>query len=616
VDDDCDGVIDEGSLCGVGEVCHAGTCIVSSYILVATTGNIRVMEGRWFTTEISIAPDSDFSLQTSGFDVTVSAGPPYTLSGMSIAPGEWTLDLEAHHFGLLAQLSLPIVIHCDPANECCREGEIYYDTDNRPCTLLNGDPGICTEDGCVENCIDYFEIRCHDNGIWYFDSCGHPQSLSQSCDGFCSVVNGEPTCQAVTTCDNTPYRHCNGNVVEYIDECYRVSVEQECASNEQCVDAACHPLLPCHAYPGTIQCDQCVDPTSNRLHCGGCNRLCEHDEQCIDAQCTIIPGCFVVCDTNADCNEEELCLYPGDCSRSQCHPIDVLEQNTSAILALSELLREGLVQVNTSIDGNQYRFIVTNLAGTPLKNVSITTRFNKLIASSATLLQVHGIDYAVLEDDPVLAFKLPTLEHETTFTVTTPKQLTEQDLGLATILNITYRDLLGRWNDTKDTLTMGLNSEFDGENTRFHLTLNPNKGLGGVSVPIEIPKCMAEYASEMQLGGNYNIIKEDPLIVWQFDQLNKPTEITFSVPGDIDKDCKAQLRAMAIANRIGKPLNPWFAVLLIPLIGTLLIFFQRFTPNTTHQQRMKKADYLQIGKNQGLTDEELERAWNDYKRRF
>ena len=46
---------------------------------------------------------------------------------------------------------------------------------------------------------------------------------------------------------------------------------------------------------------------------------------------------------------------------------------------------------------------------------------------------------------------------------------------------------------------MGLNSEFDGENTKFHLTLNPNKGLNGVSIPIEIPKCMAKYVADMVL---------------------------------------------------------------------------------------------------------------------
>ncbi|MBR9692446.1 hypothetical protein GOV07_00765 [Candidatus Woesearchaeota archaeon] len=236
------------------------------------------------------------------------------------------------------------------------------------------------------------------------------------------------------------------------------------------------------------------------------------------------------------------------------------------------------------------------------------------MASSAQYLQVQGVDYSIIEDDPVLAFEIPILENTATFTVTTPKTLTEDDLGLATILGISYMDLLGLWNQTKGSLTMGLNSEFDGENTKFHLTLNPDKSLNGVSIPIEIPKCMAQYASEMNLGGNYRIIKEDPLIVWQFDKLNKPTEITFSVPGDIDEECKAQLKAMALANRIGKPLNPWFAILLIPIIGSLLIFFQRFTP--TPHEKLSKREFLELAKGQGQTEEQAHREWHDYKRRF
>jgi hypothetical protein len=65
--------------------------------------------------------------------------------------------------------------------------------------------------------------------------------------------------------------------------------------------------------------------------------------------------------------------------------------------------------------------------------------------------------------------------------------------------------------------------------------------LGGVSVPLEIPKCLAQKAAELKLSGNYHVIQDDPLIVWQFDKLSEPTEITFSVPKDIDEECKATI---------------------------------------------------------------------------
>jgi hypothetical protein len=362
--------------------------------------------------------------------------------------------------------------------------------------------------------------------------------------------------------------------------------------------------------------DHCIDPLTDWGHCGGCNRACNNDEQCIDGMCEAIAGCVVICNNNHMCRENELCINPGSCTNSECQPVNVLEQNTSVIRELSELLQEGLVQVNTTINGNQYRYTVTNLAGTPLKNVTVTTEFQKLIASSAQYLQVDGIDYDIVEDDPVLAFKIPSLEATTEFTVTTPRTLTEQDLGLATILSITYADLFNLWNSTKDALTIGLNSEYDGENTKFHLTLNPNRDLEGVSVPIEIPKCMAKHVADMKLGGNYRIIKDDPLIVWQFDEIKKPTAITFSVQGDIDEECKAQLKAMALAKRVGNPYSPWLLIIIAPLIIIILIFFHQFTPDNTQHEALTKKEFTQIARQQGNNDDDIKREWQDYKRRF
>ena len=81
-------------------------------------------------------------------------------------------------------------------------------------------------------------------------------------------------------------------------------------------------------------------------------------------------------------------------------------------------------------------------------------------------------------------------------------------------------DLFDNWNKTKDALTIGLNSEYNGNQTTFHLSLTPSKSLSGVSVPLEIPKCLAQKAAELKLSGNYHVIQDDPLIVWQFDKLS------------------------------------------------------------------------------------------------
>ena len=177
-------------------------------------------------------------------------------------------------------------------------------------------------------------------------------------------------------------------------------------------------------------------------------------------------------------------------------------------------------------------------------------------------------------------------------------------------------DLLAAWNATLQALQLGLSSEYDGNETTFHLLLDPNETLGGLTVPLEIPKCLAERASELELSGTYHIVNDDPLIVWQFDEITEPTAITFSVPKDITEECKAQLKAMAYARRIGKPLNPWLSLLLVPAIAGLLLFFQRYTKKTARQERMTKEQFREAGRAAGFPDDEIDEYWQDYQRRF
>ena len=75
-----------------------------------------------------------------------------------------------------------------------------------------------------------------------------------------------------------------------------------------------------------------------------------------------------------------------------------------------------------------------------------------------------------------------------------------------------------------------------------------------------------------------------------------------------------QLKAMALANHIGKPLNSWFAFLLPALLPFILIYFQRFKPSM--RKTIPKNEYFAIGRQQGRSDEDLKREWRDYKRRF
>jgi hypothetical protein len=432
---------------------------------------------------------------------------------------------------------------------------------------------------------------------------------------FQNAVSMTPVCAAYRASLMTgKYTTTTGMVINEL----RLSPEHECLATENGV--RCTPRDPCNTQPGTIRCgDQCVNPLTSRSHCGSCHHACNKGGQCINGHCALIPSCTVICDDDEDCGEGSVCVNRGSCTASECQPVNLLGQNQSEVALLAERLTNGLVQVEVTLQGNTYHFSALNLGPATLENVSIIAEVEKSVAPAAAALRISRVDYSVLDPDPILQFTIPSLEEKREWTMEVSNaQLDASDASKVTIRAIDYRepDLLASWNDTKDSLTIGVNSEFDGEHTRFQLSLNPNRNLNGVSIPLEIPKCMAEYAAEMRLEGNYHIIHDDPLIVWQFDELKKPTSISFSVPKDIDEECRAQLRAMAMARRIGTPLNPWLSLLLIPLIGATLIFFQRFTPATVRQERMAKEEFFAIGRQQGVDEQDLKRDWREYKQRF
>jgi len=624
-----------GTGCSQGAVCIAGTCeatvftilqadvavvapntVVLNPVLSAASGAVPLhffsYEG-WMSTNTKNVGHTD----VGRYDVTITAYRQTT--GAPLAT---------------ANPAVSIFVNCNPGDPnygpCCLDGS--YLPDSSSCIHGDTDPGEtwqCVGGRCVEYCTPHSSQGCVGTVRYWYDSCGQRGAAIFDCaiDGELCVENGGQTecVDQPPSCSGEYNYFCRENNVWRRDTgCGLTQQSEPCSAHERCEEennqAWCEAQGPCDAYPGTMFCDSCVDPLTNRLHCGGCDRACGRNEQCVQGTCALIPGCVVICDTNDECGAGYVCVSAGSCTESRCEAVDVLKQPVEAVEQLAGQLTDGIVQVDVTMIATGFRFSAYNLGPTILENVTVTAEFQKLLAESADGLIVEETPYVVLEQDPVLAFTLPPLQerHDWTVTVRYAETLDPSYANLVSILDIDYQspDLLAAWNDTKDLLAIGLNSEFDGENTKFHLTLNPSKGLGALSVPIEIPKCMAAYASELQLDGNYRIVEEDPLIVWRFEKLDAPTAITFSVPGDIDEECKAQLRAMAYAGKIGKPINPWLTILLVPLIGVLLIFFQRFAPGMQPHKEIPKQEYFAIGRQQGRSDEDLEREWRDYKRRF
>ncbi len=211
--------------------------------------------------------------------------------------------------------------------------------------------------------------------------------------------------------------------------------------------------------------------------------------------------------------------------------------------------------------------------------------------------------YAQLVDDRTITFYLPDAGDVNLLQyVIIEVKHDSVDLTQAQVLN-------------KDDLVITRSFTEDADGTKVNLKLTPGADLRGVRVPLEIPKCLANSISEIAFDqDNFVVVNDDPLMVWTFDTLTTEQDISFSIPKTVDESCKDQLRAFGLAGEKRSPINPWLPLAIIPIIGLVLVFFQRFH-EAGAEQHLSKKEFHKLAKEQGHEDHEIERAWRDYQRR-
>lgn len=86
------------------------------------------------------------------------------------------------------------------------------------------------------------------------------------------------------------------------------------------------------------------------------------------------------------------------------------------------------------------------------------------------------------------------------------------------------------------------------KSTRIILHLMPRKALLNVSVYEKIPKCVSAYVNEILIEtSGYEVVRNDPLIMWTFPRLEGNSEISYKVFRKIDGECRNLLLAFGIA---------------------------------------------------------------------
>ncbi|MFK8003510.1 MAG: hypothetical protein AB8H86_28320 [Polyangiales bacterium] len=199
---------------------------------------------------------------------------------------------------------------CQAGEACCLAG------DETMCIDVTSDPLNCGR--CGRDCIaEGRGDRCQ-FGVCV---CGN---IVQGCAG----DNGNLCCPARTPADTN----------------YCANLERDPTDCGACGDA-CDPLAADRCDGGQCRCGdsreacggtpestccradvgdtECIDTTTNRLHCGGCNNACLVSESCVEGSCTVgevtcedpcIPG-QVCC--GGSCCLRNFCLDDGMCSEDE-----------------------------------------------------------------------------------------------------------------------------------------------------------------------------------------------------------------------------------------------------------------------------------------------------------
>ncbi len=86
------------------------------------------------------------------------------------------------------------------------------------------------------------------------------------------------------------------------------------------------------------------------------------------------------------------------------------------------------------------------------------------------------------------------------------------------------------------------------KSTRIIIHLKPKKVLLNVSLYEKIPKCVAAYANQLFFEtGGYEVVQNDPLILWTFSRLDKEEGLSYKVFKNIGRDCEELLLSFGIA---------------------------------------------------------------------
>src|SRR3989344_8856447 len=251
-------------------------------------------------------------------------------------------------------------------------------------------------------------------------------------------------------------------------------------------------------------------------------------------------------------------------------------------------------------EGSLLSFAIKNPRLTSLKNTTITLTIPKTVAQSSDELSSEET-FLTINPDPIIAFMIGDIQkqEEKTITFSINKQVSQEMLDSIGVNVEEDKDgTLQKSLATADASSLKIRSSYDkdSDTTTITTTIIPKKALNGYSFIQKIPKCLAEQIDSLDFSEDtkaaLKVLESDPVVMWNFDTVDKPQEITYRIKGILSEECRKRIENMGIADTFGidleqsTPLSKMLIPLLaIPLIGAIVVYLGKFHPSEDKKEK-------------------------------
>ncbi|MBN2566826.1 VWA domain-containing protein [Candidatus Woesearchaeota archaeon] len=137
--------------------------------------------------------------------------------------------------------------------------------------------------------------------------------------------------------------------------------------------------------------------------------------------------------------------------------------------------------------------------------------------------------------------------------------------------------IMGQEELAEDALTIKQQVKTDGGRTEVKNKVMIEREVGVLKVYVDIPKCFADKLNEIVFrNSNYEVISDDPLIMWQFENVVEDIDLSYEIWKEIERECADEIRIVSTVEDVGRTLSGFVLMHFLPLLIIPIALFLVF----------------------------------------